>query len=102
MSKLSDTSQLWRGRVVCVVVVLLVMGLSTGSTEAVQLTTFSSPTPGNPGTPTPRVWLPLIMNQQFIKARSGMHLGNRTSDWPTVYFQRLQYQADGGGVWPAA
>lgn len=102
MSKLSAISKLWRGRIVVVVVVLLVIGLSTGSTQAVMLTTFSSPIPGNPSDLTPRAWLPLIMSQQFIKARSGIHLGNRTSDWPTAFFQRIKYQTDGSGVWPAA
>ncbi len=51
MSKQGILSKLWRGRIICVVVVLLVMGLSASGTQAVQLTIFSSP-PGGPSGPS--------------------------------------------------
>jgi len=37
-----------------------------------------------------------------MKARSGIHLGNRSEDWSATLLQRLEFKTDGSGVWPAA
>lgn len=80
----------------------LIAGLVTGDARALQSTTFVSPL-APLDTLTPRAWLPLVMkNHQTMKSRSGIHLGNRTSDWPGVLFQRIEYKTDGSGIWPAA
>lgn len=86
-----------------VAVTLLALGLTTHDTRAWQPTTFSSPIGAQNNGLTPRAWLPVVMkNHQILKTRSGIHLGNRTADWPVDFFRRLEYKTDGSGIWPAA
>jgi len=85
-----------------VIVALLTLGLTTGRILASQPSTPSS-SPGVRGTLTPRAWLPLVMrNHQVLKARSVIHLGNRSEDWNATLLRRLEYKTDGSGIWPAA
>lgn len=93
------------GFVLCVfllVAALLGLGPTSGNAQIAQ------PTPtqiGRNPQGTFKTFLPIIMKSgatQVIKTRSGIHLGNRTQDWPSALLQRIQYRADGSGIWPAA
>lgn len=51
---------------------------------------------------TPRAYLPLVMRNYCgdQKCWSGIHLGNRTSDWNTTFLHRIDPAL--GGKWPRA
>ena len=58
--------------------------------------------PNAPAAPN-AVYLPLIAGgtgTSHIKSKSGIHLGNRGSDWPDEFFGHLL--GTPAGVWPAA
>jgi hypothetical protein len=89
-------------------VVFLVSAMFASYTNASPLTTFSSPIPNSPASLIPQAWLPAMINSYpWVKIKSGIHLGNRsssdnTNDWnvPMDYLARLRGTAQ--GPWPAA
>lgn len=92
-----------RQRIALAITVVLAVGLISSNGQVLASQPFESPIGGQSPTLTPRAWLPVILkNHQVLKVRSGIHLGNRTADWPASFFQRIEYKTDGSGIWPAA
>ena len=56
----------------------------------------------NPNAPAAphAIYLPLIAGKSTTKVKSGLHLGNRNSDWKTEFFQLITGTTS--GIWPAS
>lgn len=83
----------------------LVWGLVVLMTGTPQVQAQTSPT----APAASRVYLPLITKSDSVaipalKSKSGIHLGNRSSDWSAAFLHHLQPPpvGDGNDQWPAA
>jgi hypothetical protein len=59
--------------------------------------------PNAPSAPS-ALYLPMIAGKPATKSKSGIHLGNRSSDWQSAFLHQIQPSPTGAedGQWPAA